>query len=177
MGDPKKQKKKYQTPLHPWQKLRIEEEKEIIKSYGLKNKKEIWKMNSFLRKINHQIKKLTSLQNKQAELEKKKILDRLQKLGLATKTSNLDEILGLTLKNIMERRLQTVLVRKFIASSMNQARQFITHKHVAVNGKKITSPSYLVSVIEENSISFSSNSPFSDANHPARSIVRKEIKT
>ena len=49
MGDPKKQRKKYETPLHPWQGERILAEKKIMEEYGLKNKKEIWKMNSMLR--------------------------------------------------------------------------------------------------------------------------------
>ena len=45
MGDPRKTRKKYDTPQHPWQKERMDQESVFLKEYGLKNKKEIWKMN------------------------------------------------------------------------------------------------------------------------------------
>ncbi len=57
MGDPKKPKKKYQTPMHPWNKERIGLEKELLKKYGLKNKEEIMIMNSILSNMKIQAKK------------------------------------------------------------------------------------------------------------------------
>ena len=41
MGDPKKFRKKYQTPAHPWIKADIEENKLLTREYGLRTKKEI----------------------------------------------------------------------------------------------------------------------------------------
>ena len=41
MGDPKKIRKSYRTPSHPWQKQRIVEEDELLKTYGIKNKTHI----------------------------------------------------------------------------------------------------------------------------------------
>ena len=41
MGDPKKNRKKYQTPTTAWSKSRIEEEAVLVKEFGFKNKK--WK--------------------------------------------------------------------------------------------------------------------------------------
>ena len=49
MGAPKRQRKKYSTPSHPWQKERILAEKELLDKYGLRRKYEIWKMNSILK--------------------------------------------------------------------------------------------------------------------------------
>ena len=43
MGDPKRLRKKYETPSHPWEEERIKRETELMKKYGLKNKREIWK--------------------------------------------------------------------------------------------------------------------------------------
>jgi len=43
MGKPKFSRKKYETPSHPWQEDRIKAENELVKKYGLKNKKEVWK--------------------------------------------------------------------------------------------------------------------------------------
>ena len=152
MGDPKKQKKKFSTPNHPWQKERIEAEKEILKQYGLRRKYEIWKMDSMLKDFLNRAKTLIAQRNPQSDLEKKQLLQRLNSLGLLKKDSKVEDVLNLTLKDVMERRLQTLVVRKQMANSMMQSRQFITHEHVAVGARKITAPSYLVTVNEEPGI-------------------------
>jgi small subunit ribosomal protein S4 len=171
MGDPKKQKKKYQTPGHPWQKTRIDEEKNLIKEYGLKNKREIWKMDSKLRKFKSQVKKLITAPTKQKKIEKTQLLKKLQSLGLIKEAAQLDDVLSLTLKNVMERRLQTVLYRRGLAKTIKQARQMIVHQHVCIGNKKITMPSYLLKKDEEEKLSFSQYSPFSNKDHPARIII------
>ena len=152
MGDPKKQKKKFSSPGHPWQKERIEEEKELLKQYGLRRKYEIWKMDSLLKKFLHRAKMIIGEKSSQSDLEKKQMLDRLSSLGLLKKDSKVEDVLNLKLKDVLERRLQTLIVRKQIAGTMRQARQYITHEHVTVGSKKVTAPSYLVSVSEEPNI-------------------------
>ena len=152
MGDPKKQKKKFSTPNHPWQKERIEAEKEILKQYGLRRKYEIWKMDSMLKDLLNRAKTLIAQRNPQSDLEKKQLLQRLNSLGLLKKDSKVEDVLNLTLKDVMERRLQTLLIRKQLARTMKQAREFITHEHVAIGERKVTAPSYLVTVSEEPGI-------------------------
>ena len=152
MGDPKKQKKKFSTPNHPWQKERIEAEKEILKQYGLRRKYEIWKMDSLLKDFLNRAKTLIAQRNPQSDLEKKQLLQRLNSLGLLKKDSKVEDVLNLTLKDVMERRLQTLLIRKQLARTMKQAREFITHEHVAIGERKVTAPSYLVTVSEEPGI-------------------------
>ena len=152
MGDPKKQKKKFSTPNHPWQKERIEAEKEILKQYGLRRKYEIWKMDSMLKDFLNRAKTLIAQRNPQSDLEKKQLLQRLNSLGLLKKDSKVEDVLNLTLKDVMERRLQTLLIRKQLARTMKQAREFITHEHVAIGERKVTAPSYLVTVSEEPNI-------------------------
>ncbi|MEK6892089.1 MAG: 30S ribosomal protein S4 [Nanoarchaeota archaeon] len=152
MGDPKKQKKKFSTPNHPWQKERIEAEKELLKQYGLRRKYEIWKMDSMLKDFLNRAKTLIAQRNPQSELEKKQLLQRLNSLGLLKKDSKVEDVLNLTLKDVMERRLQTLLIRKQLARTMKQAREFITHEHVAIGERKVTAPSYLVTVSEEPGI-------------------------
>lgn len=176
MGDPKKIRKKYSTPAHPWQKIRIEEEIALKREYGLKNKKEIWIMDSMFKNFRNQVKRLYTMRGKQAEIEKEQIKNKLLSLGLLKPESSLDSVLGLEVKDIMERRLQTVLFRKSLARSMNQARQFIVHRHVVVAGKKITSPSYLVKVGEEAQISFVDSSALADPNHPERYEEMPSVK-
>jgi len=140
MGDPRKARKKYSTPRHPWEKLRIEHEAELTKTYALQTKKEIWKMNSTLKGFKDQAKKLASLTSKQAEKETKQLFDRLKRMGLL-KEVTMDAILNLKVEDIMERRLQTITVKKGLAKTIKQARQFITHRHIRIGEKVITSPS------------------------------------
>lgn len=165
MGDPKKLKKKYNNPRHPWEKTRIDEEKKVLKDYGLKRKNEIWKVSSQLRRYFDQAKSFIGSTRITSDVEKSNFIKKLQSLGLLDEKAQLEDVLNLSLKDLMERRLQTILVRKNMASSMTQARQFIVHEHIAVGDKKITTPSYMVSVTEEGAISYALDSPYVDVNH------------
>ncbi len=176
MGDPKKKRKKYQKPSHPWQKERIDEEKGITKEYGFRNKKEIWRMKSMLRTFINITRQLIADTTKQGEKEKIQLLNKLSSLGLITKTSKLEDVLNLTPKDIMERRLQTLVFRKGLAKTASQARQFIVHGHVSIGDKKITSPSYLVVTAEEPKINFSQLSQLASQDHPERVAGKKETK-
>jgi len=173
MGDPRKIRRKYSGPGHPWQKKRIEEEKKLLEAYGLKTKREIWKTESKLKSFSSQAKKLIASIGPQAEKEKKQLLSKLHRLGLVKSDAKLDDVLSLTINNLLERRLQTILVKRSMARSMNQARQFIVHEHVLVNNKKITAPSFLVSLDAQENISFSPSSVLSKVDHPERVVVKK----
>ncbi len=171
MGDPKRLRKKYTTPSHPWQKLRIEEEKSLMKEYGFKNKSELWKLNSKLRKYKAQVKKLIPKHDEYSEKQKQELIKRLQRLNLIGENAILEDILALTLKDICERRLQTIVVKKKLAHTIRQARQLITHEHITIGGKKITSPSYLVNSEEEALVMYAENSPFKNEDHPERQVI------
>jgi small subunit ribosomal protein S4 len=168
MGSPRKIRKKYQTPVHPWIRSRIESEREIKKDYALKNKKEIWKQQSLLRKYTRQAKRLISLKTAQSKKEEEQLVNKLYKLGLVEKNASFDEVLSLTLKNILERRLQTIVFKKDLSRSVKQARQFITHGHILIDGKRITSPSYIVLRDEESKIIFNPKSALSNPDHKER---------
>jgi small subunit ribosomal protein S4 len=173
MGDPKRQRKKYSTPGHPWQRGRIEEESALVEEYGFKNKTEIWKMRSFLRDSTAQAKKLVTLTGPQAELEKGLLLTRLKRYGLLPQDAVLDAVLSISLRDVLERRLQTLVYKKNLANTMRQARQFITHKHIRVGEKVVTSPSYLVPLSEEGQLSFRLSSQLNDPEHPERLAAKK----
>jgi small subunit ribosomal protein S4 len=51
-------------------------------------------------------------------------------------------ITGENLLRLLELRIDNVVFRTAFASSRNQARQFVRHGHVLVNGKRVTIPSY-----------------------------------
>lgn len=175
MGDPRKIRKKYSGPGHPWQKTRLDEERDLTKDYALSNKKELWKMVSQLKKFTNQAKKLIASITQQGEREKEQLIKRLSRLGLINPESKVEDVLNLKTRDLLERRLQTIVYRKGLARTMKQARQFIVHEHIRVKGNKITSPSKLVRNEEENTIEFCEKSTLSNAEHPERTpIARKE---
>jgi small subunit ribosomal protein S4 len=53
-------------------------------------------------------------------------------------------ITGENLLRMLEQRLDNVVFRANFAASRSQARQFVRHGHVTVNGKRVTIPSYQV---------------------------------
>lgn len=175
MGDIKRLRKKFSRPGHPWQKGRIEAENKLLLDYGFKNKREIWKLSTTLKSFSDQAKKLIAATGKNTEKEKTQLMQRLVRLGLVKENPKLDDILAITLQDLINRRLQTIVNKKGIARTPKQARQFITHNHIKVSNKTVSAPSYLVSVLEENSIIVDNLSSLSNQEHPERvAIVKKQ---
>ena len=174
MGDPRKARKKYETPRHPWEGSRIESENILVKEYGLKNKKEIWKARSLLKKFTNQAKKLSNLKTLHDQKEKEQLLNILKKLNLVKENADLEEVLGLNVNNILDRRLQTLVYKKGLARSVIQARQFITHGHIKIKDQRFNIPGYLVEAEEENDITFINKSNLSNPEHAERIIINKE---
>ena len=176
MGDPKKPRKKYSTPGHPWIKERIDKERGIIKVYGLKNKKEIWKSESVLKRFREQAKRLISDVTEQGKKEEKQLLSKLIRLGLVKDGCKIEDILDLGLEDILEKRLQTLVFKKDLAKSIKQARQFVIHGHINIGDRKVDIPSYLVSLEEEGMIGFNPGSELANIDHPERFVkVEKKI--
>lgn len=175
MGNPKTFKKGYTTPSHPWEGSRIKEEGELVREYGLRRKKELWKASTILDKFKSQAKTLSaSEEGPQVEKETNQLLEHLKSFGMVKEGATFDDVLGLNIRNVLDRRLQSLLFSKNMARSMRQARQMITHRHVSVGGKTITSPSYLVKVGEEDKISFSESSSFNNPEHPELKTPEEE---
>jgi small subunit ribosomal protein S4 len=143
---PKRKENKYSRPKRPFDKFRIDEENILVEKYGLKNKKEIWIADAKIKKIRNLAKKLIT----KSDDEKKKFIDRLNKQ--AFKVKNIADALALEKEDWFKRRLQTIVFEKKIANTPKQARQFIVHKKILVNGRIVNIPSYQVSLDEENSV-------------------------
>ncbi|MHA1651361.1 MAG: 30S ribosomal protein S4 [Candidatus Helarchaeota archaeon] len=174
MGDPRKIRKKYRTPRHPWQKDRLDSELRLLGRYGLRNKREIWKMKTKIDKFRSTAKSLLALEAKEAAIKQKEMMSKLNRLGLLPETATLDDVLSLTVEDILERRLQTLVVRKGLASTMHQARQLITHGHIAIGGVRVTSPSHIVLRKEEDEIIYAPRSPFANPDHPIHKSITPE---
>lgn len=176
MGDPKKQKNKFRGPGHRWQRARLESEAIVKKDYGLKNKHEIWKMQTLIRDFKKQAKNLIARADAQARKEEQLLLTKLYNLGLLEKDAKKENILDLDERSIFERRLQTLVHKLGLARNIKQARQMIVHGHIVVKNKKVSVPSYLVKRDEEKNILFASNSTFKDPEHPERKVPVKVEK-
>lgn len=142
----KRKHKNYSRPKRPFDKARIDEEKEIVKNFGLKNKKEIWKAEAKIKGFRERAKKKVSA----SEEDKKLFFSKLNKIGL--KVNSIAEVLSLTKEDLLNRRLQTVVFKKNLSKSVKEARQLITHKKVLVDGEAVNIPSYIVPVEYENKI-------------------------
>lgn len=156
----KRQRKKYLRPSHPWEKDRMDAEDKLLRQYGLHRKEEIWKTAFMLRNFRHQARRLLAASGPQAELEARQLLTRLQRLGLVGENATLDDVLGLNVESLLDRRLQTLVYKKGLARTPRQARQLVLHGHVVIAGRRVTVPSYLVPVDEEGAISHVAGSPF-----------------
>ncbi|MHB8103691.1 MAG: 30S ribosomal protein S4 [Methanosarcina sp.] len=178
MGYPGKKRKSYETPKHPWQEARMAAEVQLIKAYGLRNKREVWKAASMLRMYRSEARILLAnvAGGQGVELEghlktqSDEILSKLIRYGILKQDSDIDGILSLKTENILERRLQTQVLRLGLARTVVQARQFITHGHIAVNGRKATIPGMLVSKGDEMHIGYYGNSPLMSEAHPERPV-------
>ncbi|HEU97531.1 MAG: 30S ribosomal protein S4 [Fervidicoccaceae archaeon] len=168
MGDPRKLRRKWSGPGHPWDKVRLEEEIRIMGKYGLRNKREIWVAQTMARKIRHRARQLQALPEALRKAEEESLLRRLVSLGIVGEKSTLDDLLSISAEQILNRRLQTIVYQKGLAKTPYQARQLIVHGHIGIAGRRVTSPGYLVSREEEDLIDLLPNSPFKKILEEAR---------
>jgi len=87
------------------------------------------------------------------------LINKLVKLGVLGPDAQFEDVLLLTVEDILKRRLQTLVFEKGFAKTIYQARQLVVHGHIQVRGKKINAPSYIVKNTEEDMIGFAPNSP------------------
>jgi len=152
MGDPRKLRKRYTPPKRPWDADRLKEEKGIVNSFGLRNKKEIWRAAAAVRKFRYRARGLVGITADKRKGEEDRLLGKLQRMGLLKEGSTLDDALSLKTEDLLSRRLQTLVWRNGLAGTLSQARQLITHGHVSVNGRRVNSPSMTISLDEEGTI-------------------------
>ncbi len=174
MGHPKHARKKYSRPKKPWDRKRLDIERVTKSQYGLKNKRELWMIESFLRKKRHGARKLLAKPLEQRIKIEKDLIASLNKIGLLDEKATLDDVLTLKTSELLERRLETIVYRKALANSIKQARQFIVHGHIALNGKKITKPSYIVKRGEDAKIAYYGK-PMELAQKKTKEEIKKEF--
>jgi len=144
--------KNMKNPKRPYEKERIDNELLLLGTYGLKNKREIWRTQYILARIRKAARTLLTLSENDPKrvFEGEALIKRMVRLGvLKNDERKLDYVLGLTLKQFLDRRLQSIVFSKSkFASSMHEARTLIFQKKISINkGNRrqvISIPSYMV---------------------------------
>ena len=158
MGDPKYPRRVWRKPKRPLNyELKMEELK-TLGTFGLRTKRELWKAHTELSRVRHQARSLLALRQ-EVRAEKEPILMKsLARIGLVSSDSTLDDVLNLSVNDLLARRLQTIVTKKLGFKTPYQARQAVVHGHIMIGERKVNIPSYTVTVGEEESIHFSPES-------------------
>lgn len=152
MGDPRKSKKTFHRPRRIWTSDQLNAELYIIGSYGLRNKRELWKAQSEVARFRNQSRALLALPAEVRVEKETLLLGFLNRLGLVNESATLDDVLNLKIEDLLERRLQTIVMKKGGTKSPHQARQVVVHGHVSLGNRIVNIPGYLVRREEEPSI-------------------------
>lgn len=157
MGDPRYPSRVWKKPKRPLNYDFMMEDLNTLGTYGLKNKRELWKARTELSRVRHQARSLLALRQEIREHKEPILMKSLEVIGLVKQGATLDDVLNLDIDTMLSRRLQTIVQRKFSFKTPYQARQAIVHGHVTIADRIITIPSYIVKINEEPSISLAPN--------------------
>jgi small subunit ribosomal protein S4 len=152
VGDPRKSKKTFHRPRRIWTTDQLSAELYIIGSYGLRNKRELWKAQTEVARFRNQARALLALTTEVRHEKETRLLNFLNRLGLVNESATLDDILNLKIEDLLERRLQTIVMKKGGTKSPHQARQIVVHGHVSLGNRIVNLPGYLVKREEEPQI-------------------------
>jgi len=159
LGDPKRRRKKAESPKKPWDPALLEYELRLLGEYGLKNRRELRTLASLLRRIRKVARATFALSDKERMKATEEILAKMRKMGLIHEGGNIDDVLKLSLEDLLNRRLQTIVFRKGLARSIYEARQLITHGHIMVGDRVIRKPGKLLKAGEEELVTINPRSP------------------
>merc|ERR1712209_250717 len=155
--------KVYSTPRRPFEKARLDQELKLIGEYGLRNKREVWRVKYSLAKIRKAARDLLTLEEKDPRrlFEGNALLRRLVRIGVLDETRmKLDYVLGLEIEDFLERRLQTQVFKLGLAKSIHHARVLIRQRHIRVRKQLVNVPSFVVRLDSQKHIDFSLKSPY-----------------
>jgi len=171
MGDPKRQRKSYETPRHPWRSDQLDVELRLVGEYGLRNKRELWRYKTMLSEVRGIARSLLGTTESERVKIERDYLTKLSKIGVLSESASIDEVLDLDIRDLLERRLQTMDFRRGLAKTVYQARQLVSHGHISVAGKIVSVPGYIVGRAEEQKIKYFTHSPLAKNDHPLRKVI------
>ena len=125
----------------------------------MKNKREVWRVQYVLARIRKAARDLLTLEENDPKriFEGEALINRMLRIGVLSKDQQkLDYVLGLTTKQFLDRRLQTIVFQSNNAKSVHQARSLIFEKKIAItkgNRRQVIDiPSFIVRKENESNI-------------------------
>ena len=162
MGDIKNFRRVWKKPKRPLNfDLKMDELK-ILGTFGLKTKRELWKARTELSRVRNQARTLLALRQDVREQKEPILMNSLSKVGYVQSDATLDDVLNLEINDLLARRLQTIVQKKFYFKTPYQARQAVSHGHVLIGDQIVNIPSYIVKVDEEDKVKLTSESVFNE---------------
>ena len=152
MGDPRKSKKTFHRPRRIWTTDQLNSELYIVGSYGLRNKRELWRGQTEVARLRNQARALLAIPAEVRHAKEAQLLNFLNRQGLVNESASLDDVLNLKIEDLLDRRLQTIVMKKNGSKSPHLARQMVVHKHVSIGDRFVNIPGYLVKRDEEEQI-------------------------
>lgn len=125
--------KTYKVPRRAFGADRLDAELKLAGEYGLKNKHEIWRVAFTLSNLRRAARELLTLDQKDPKrlFEGNALIRRLIRTGILDQDkAKLDYVLGLTIQDLLERRLQTLVFKLGMAKSIHHARVLIRQRHI-----------------------------------------------
>ena len=170
MGDPKYPRRVWRKPKRPLNYDLKMEELKTLGTYGLRTKRELWKAHTQLSNVRHQARSLLALQQDVREEKEPILMKSLVRVGLVSGDATLDDVLNLQVTDLLTRRLQTLVFKKFGFKTPYQARQAVVHGHIMIGDRIVNIPSYTVTTSEEDSIKFTPESKFPEMLEKSKEI-------
>ena len=176
MGDPKYPRKVWRKPKRPLNyELKMEELK-TLGTFGLRTKRELWKAHTELSRVRNQARSLLALRQEVRQEKEPILMKSLVRIGLVGESSTLDDVLNLQVNDLLSRRLQTIVVKKFGFKTPYQARQAVVHGHIMIGDRIVNIPSYTVKIDEENDVKLSPDSTLTKILEESKTSV-EEVQT
>lgn len=157
----------------------LDPDTQLAGEYGLRNKRELWRISLILSKIRRAARELLKLDEKDPKrlFEGNALIRRLVRIGVLDEgRMRLDYVLALKIEDFLERRLQTQVFKSGLAKSIHHARVLIRQRHIryvtrpsmrrcshilSSVGKQIVNvPSFVVRLDSQKHIDFSLTSPY-----------------
>ena len=186
----------YKVPRRPFESARLDAElrvctfvvsyvrlstviHQLAGEYGLRNKRELWRIALILSKIRRAARELLKLDEKDPKrlFEGNALIRRLVRIGVLDENRmRLDYVLALKIEDFLERRLQTQVFKSGLAKSIHHARVLIRQRHIryvtsgpllqcshvslSVGKQIVNVPSFVVRLDSQKHIDFSLTSPY-----------------